>query len=117
MIMDEMIKVLAIMIILFTVITVTIAEVITLNGGTTTLTARKAKRNYKRSLKEVETQNLREILNKIDFASNNGCLSVTYHIGHLEENELALLENQLTLRGFDVEYDPIHNTIVIFWLD
>jgi len=109
--MIEMIKVLII------VITGIIAGVIVLNGSTTTLTARKAKRNYKRAIKEVETQNLREILNKIDFASNNGCLSVTYHIGHLEENELALLENQLTLRGFDVEYDPIHNTIVIFWLD
>lgn len=111
MIMIEMIKVLII------VITGIIAGVIILNESTTTITARKAKRNYKRSLKEVENQALKEILNKIDFASNNGCLSVTYHIGHLEENELALLENQLTLRGFDVEYDPIHNTIVIFWLD
>lgn len=109
--MIEMIKVLVI------VITGIIAGVIILNESTTTITARKAKRNYKRSLKEVENQALKEILNKIDFASNNGCLSVTYHIGHLEENELALLENQLTLRGFDVEYDPIHNTIVIFWLD
>lgn len=114
---DEMIKVLVIMIALFIVITVTIAGVIMLNGGTTTLTARKAKRNYKRAIKECEDQALREILNKIDFASNNGCLSVTYHIGHLEENELVLLENQLTLRGFDVEHDPIRNTIVVFWLD
>jgi flagellar motor component MotA len=109
--MIEMIKVLII------VVTGIIAGVIILNGSTTTLTARKAKRNYKRAIKECKNQTLKEILDKIEFASNNGCLSVTYHIGHLEENELALLENQLTLRGFDVEYDPIHNTIVVFWLD
>ncbi len=105
------------MITLFIVITGIIAGAIILNESTTTLTARKAKRNYKRAIKECENQALREILNKIDFASNNGCLSVTYHIGHLEENELALLENQLTLKGFEVEYDPIRNTIVVFWLD
>lgn len=108
--MIEMIKVLVIVI-------TGITGVMIMNGSTTTLTAKKAKRNYKRANKECENQALREILNKIDFASNNGCLSVTYHIGHLEENELALLENQLTLRGFEVEYDPIHKTIVIFWLD
>lgn len=108
--MIEMIKVLVIVI-------TGITGVMIMNGSTTTLTAKKAKRNYKRANKECENQALREILNKIDFASNNGCLSVTYHVGHLEGNELALLENQLTLKGFEVEYDPIRNTIVVFWLD
>ena len=80
------------------------------------ITAKRASRNYYISTKKDEDSILNEILTKVEFASKNCCLSVTYKIGDVDEEELKIVENQLILRGFEVEHDLIHNSLVIFWL-
>lgn len=79
------------------------------------MTAKRARRNYKKAMKECNDETLRDALIKIDFASKNGLLSVSYSVWGMDENKVMLLENQLILRGFEIDYDLRRQKMVIYW--